>query len=479
MKCRPIRQRSFHIVSSRAGLEIVHGGGVGQKQNTAISGIFVRRDVDHPARTFPHRVMLSFNEYARPFPNGPAVDDITAILTHHIWNWDEWSQKNVPTPMITGHEFSGEIVAVGSEVDRPLKIGQRVSAEGHVIDLNSEAARAGHFHLDPHTRGIGVNRQGAFAEFVVAPAFNVIELPDDVSDDVASILDPFGNAVHTAQQFDLLGEDVLVTGAGPIGMMAAAVARHAGARTRAVRDALLNAQEPATLLFQELPHACDLEPFNEDEPADTARATEFVDRLQTAVSELRADYDQLLQRLTRTVASVVTPDALGFDRVELAARASRVALTANAPRLKSFAMRLRDPGTSDDAWIDALAGFVIAKPTVRWSASDEARCVEELAGLADLFHRVEAIAFRTGELRPSADAIGVTLTRADGVDLFQVVESGGSALDEGLIREFETHLPGDRATRIQYLSRMLWSVLEEAPAKATEPQVDASRRERS
>jgi len=154
----------------------------------------------------------------------------------HIWNWDEWSQKNVPTPMITGHEFSGEIVAIGAEVNRPLKIGQRVSAEGHVIDLNSEAARAGHFHLDPHTRGIGVNRQGAFAEFVVAPAFNVIELPDDVSDEVASMLDPFGNAVHTAQQFDLLGEDVLVTGAGPIGIMAAAVARHAGARTVVLTD---------------------------------------------------------------------------------------------------------------------------------------------------------------------------------------------------------------------------------------------------
>jgi len=154
----------------------------------------------------------------------------------HIWNWDEWSQKNVPTPMITGHEFAGEIVAVGSEVDRPLKIGQRVSAEGHVIDLNSEAARAGHFHLDPKTRGIGVNRQGAFAEYVVAPAFNVIELPDDVPYEIGSILDPFGNAVHTAQQFDLLGEDVLVTGAGPIGVMAAAVARHAGARTVVLTD---------------------------------------------------------------------------------------------------------------------------------------------------------------------------------------------------------------------------------------------------
>lgn len=154
----------------------------------------------------------------------------------HIWNWDAWSQKNVPVPMITGHEFSGEIVAIGEDVDRPLKVGQRVSAEGHVIDLNSEAARAGHFHLDPNTRGIGVNRQGAFAEYVVAPAFNVIELPDDVSYEIGSILDPFGNAVHTAQQFDLLGEDVLVTGAGPIGIMAAAVARHAGARTVVLTD---------------------------------------------------------------------------------------------------------------------------------------------------------------------------------------------------------------------------------------------------
>lgn len=154
----------------------------------------------------------------------------------HIWNWDAWSQKNVPVPMITGHEFAGEIVAVGEDVDRPLKVGQRVSAEGHVIDLNSEAARAGHFHLDPNTRGIGVNRQGAFAEYVVAPAFNVIELPDDVSYEIGSILDPFGNAVHTAQQFDLLGEDVLVTGAGPIGIMAAAVARHAGARTVVLTD---------------------------------------------------------------------------------------------------------------------------------------------------------------------------------------------------------------------------------------------------
>lgn len=154
----------------------------------------------------------------------------------HIWNWDEWAQKTVPVPMITGHEFSGEIVEIGAEVDRGLKIGQRVSGEGHLIDMNSAAARAGHFHLDPNTKGVGVNRQGCFAEYLAIPAFNVIPLPDDVPDDVASMLDPFGNAVHTAQQFDLLGEDVIVTGAGPIGIMAAAVARHAGARTVVLTD---------------------------------------------------------------------------------------------------------------------------------------------------------------------------------------------------------------------------------------------------
>lgn len=178
-----------------------------------------------------------------PIPR-PGPDDVL-IRVHrtsvcgtdiHIWNWDEWSQKNVPVPMITGHEFAGEIVEMGEDVHRKLKIGQRVSAEGHVIDLDSFAARAGHFHLDPNTRGIGVNRQGAFAEYVIAPAFNVIPLPDDVSFEVASMLDPFGNAVHTANQFDLVGEDVLVTGAGPIGIMAAAVARKSGARSVVLTD---------------------------------------------------------------------------------------------------------------------------------------------------------------------------------------------------------------------------------------------------
>lgn len=178
-----------------------------------------------------------------PVPQ-PGPDDViikvraTAICGTdiHIYNWDEWAANIVPVPMIFGHEFSGEIVEIGSAVTRDLRIGQRVSAEGHIIDLNSTAARMGKFHLDPGTVGIGVNRQGAFAEYVCVPAFNVIELADDVSDQIGALLDPFGNAVHTAQQFDLLGENVLVTGAGPIGIMAAAVARHAGARSVVITD---------------------------------------------------------------------------------------------------------------------------------------------------------------------------------------------------------------------------------------------------
>lgn len=154
----------------------------------------------------------------------------------HIYNWDEWAAQHVPVPMIVGHEFAGEIVEIGSGVTRNLRVGQRVSAEGHVIDMNSAAARMGRFHLDPGTVGIGVNRQGAFAEYVCVPAFNVVELPDNVSDEVGALLDPFGNAVHTAQQFDLMGENVLVTGAGPIGIMAAAVARRAGARSVVITD---------------------------------------------------------------------------------------------------------------------------------------------------------------------------------------------------------------------------------------------------
>ncbi len=153
----------------------------------------------------------------------------------HIWNWDDWAARTVPLPLVTGHEFAGEIVELGRNVE-DLRLGQRCSGEGHLIGKTSRQSRAGKFHLDPETRGIGVHEQGAFADYLRLPAFNVVPLPDDVDDEIGAILDPLGNAVHTALSFDLLGEDVLVTGAGPIGIMAAAVARHAGARHVIITD---------------------------------------------------------------------------------------------------------------------------------------------------------------------------------------------------------------------------------------------------
>ena len=153
----------------------------------------------------------------------------------HIWNWDDWAQRTVPVPLITGHEFAGEIVALGRDVTG-LAVGQRCSGEGHLIGKTSRQSRSGRFHLDPETRGIGVNEPGAFAEYLRLPAFNVVPLPDVIDDEIGAILDPLGNAVHTALSFDLVGEDVLITGAGPIGIMAAAVARHVGARHVVITD---------------------------------------------------------------------------------------------------------------------------------------------------------------------------------------------------------------------------------------------------
>ena len=153
----------------------------------------------------------------------------------HIFNWDAWAQKTIPTPMTIGHEYAGTIAEVGANV-RGLSVGQRVSGEGHVIGMRSRAARCGRYHLDPETRGIGVNIPGAFAEYLRSPAFNIVPLPDDIDDEIGAILDPLGNAVHTALSFDLVGKDVLITGAGPIGIMAGAVARHVGARHVVITD---------------------------------------------------------------------------------------------------------------------------------------------------------------------------------------------------------------------------------------------------
>lgn len=153
----------------------------------------------------------------------------------HIYNWDDWSQKTIPVPMVVGHEYVGEVVAVGQEVSG-FRIDDRVSGEGHITCGHCRNCRAGRTHLCRNTIGVGVNRQGAFAEYLVIPAFNAFKIPDNISDELAAIFDPFGNAVHTALSFDLVGEDVLVSGAGPIGIMAAAVCRHVGARHVVITD---------------------------------------------------------------------------------------------------------------------------------------------------------------------------------------------------------------------------------------------------
>lgn len=153
----------------------------------------------------------------------------------HIYNWDEWAQKTIPLSMVVGHEYVGEVVEIGQEV-RGFSIGDRVSGEGHITCGHCRNCRAGRVHLCRNTKGVGVDRAGAFAEYLVIPAYNAFKIPDDISDDLASIFDPFGNAVHTALSFDLVGEDVLITGAGPIGIMAATIAKHVGARYVVITD---------------------------------------------------------------------------------------------------------------------------------------------------------------------------------------------------------------------------------------------------
>ena len=173
----------------------------------------------------------------------PGINDVlirvlrTAICGTdvHIYKWDAWAQKTIPVPMVVGHEFVGEIVEVGENVE-DFHPGQIVSGEGHIVCGRCRNCMAGRRHLCPNTQGVGVNRPGAFAEFIAIPAANVWVHADGIDLDIASIFDPYGNATHTALQWDLVGEDVLVTGAGPIGAMAAAVTRHAGARHVVIAD---------------------------------------------------------------------------------------------------------------------------------------------------------------------------------------------------------------------------------------------------
>lgn len=153
----------------------------------------------------------------------------------HIYNWDKWAQETIPVPMVVGHEFCGEIAETGSAAQK-YQIGQRVSGEGHIVCGTCRNCRAGRAHLCRNTEGVGVNRPGAFGEYLCIPEANIVPIPDDIPDEIAAIFDPFGNAVHTALSFDLIGEDVLVTGAGPIGIMGALVAQHVGARKVVITD---------------------------------------------------------------------------------------------------------------------------------------------------------------------------------------------------------------------------------------------------
>ncbi len=164
------------------------------------------------------------------------IDSVSICGTDlHIYNWDEWAAKTVPVPLTIGHEFVGRVDALGEGVSG-LESGQRVSGEGHIVCGQCRNCRAGREHLCRDTKGIGVNRTGAFADYLVIPQHNVYPIPDAIPDTFACVLDPLGNAVHTALSFDLVGEDILITGAGPIGLMAAAVCRHVGARHIVITD---------------------------------------------------------------------------------------------------------------------------------------------------------------------------------------------------------------------------------------------------
>ncbi|MCY6381052.1 L-threonine 3-dehydrogenase [Hoeflea prorocentri] len=183
---------------------------------------------------------LALTEIEIPEP-GPSevrirIDSASICGTDlHIYNWDDWAASTVPVPMTIGHEFVGHIDKLGDGANG-FEVGQRVSGEGHIVCGQCRNCRAGREHLCRDTKGIGVNRTGAFADYLVIPEHNVYPIPDDIADEYASVLDPLGNAVHTALSFDLVGEDVLITGAGPIGLMASAVCRHVGARHVVITD---------------------------------------------------------------------------------------------------------------------------------------------------------------------------------------------------------------------------------------------------
>lgn len=227
---------------------------------------------------------------------------------------------------------------------------------------------------------------------------------------------------------------------------------------RAVRDALLNAREPITLLFSDLPNACQLEPFRPHGEQSEADARVFVGRLQDAIDELRQAYDALLERTQRRTSQALNQQT--FDRVVIAGRAARVSLVAREPRLRTFALRLRDPGLSDKAWAEALGSYVVSKPPAKWLAADEARFDEEAGMLAEHFCKTEAAAFAHPEMPPQIEAIRLNLTRGDGADVVRVVEG---PTDEDLVKQADAlagRLPRDAGLRMRLLTELMWRELQ-------------------
>jgi hypothetical protein len=237
----------------------------------------------------------------------------------------------------------------------------------------------------------------------------------------------------------------------------------------AVRETLLSAREPATMLFKDLPLACGVGAFTLDETSDTERVQRFVALLHEAVDELRGAYQELLNRIIAYVAEASGSDRKSFDRARLATRAARVSLAAREPRLRTFALRLRDPGLSDDAWAEALASFVVSKPPARWAPGDEARFGEEIGALSELFHKVEATAFRDEATTPAVDAIRLNLTRGDGEDRVRVIDGSSDNPDISDQAELlRRRLPQDRTLRLQLLAQLLWADLRTEAEQVTE-----------
>lgn len=250
------------------------------------------------------------------------------------------------------------------------------------------------------------------------------------------------------------------------------------AEATAVRGVLTSSREPVTMLFQELPRACGLAPFAPGEEQDHDHVRMFADRLQERIEELRGAYASLLGRIVDRTSIALGDEPGRFDRVRLAARASRVSLVARDPRLRTFALRLRDPGLADTAWAEALASYLVSKPPAKWIGSDEARFGEEAGVLAEHFRKTEAAAFLDPEAPPEVAAVRVNLTRGDGTDLVSIVEprERGEELDADLER-FRGKLPQDRRLRLQFLAELLWSELEvDGSDKASEASGDPDRK---